>query len=54
LQGVCIRLIGILGKEPSERQVGAPIAWGGPIVKNTEEELELAFREYRDSTFIKG
>ena len=31
-----------------------PIAWRGPIVMNTEEELEVAFREYRDGTFIKG
>ena len=30
-----------------------PIAWGGPIVMNTEEELELAFQEYRDGTFVK-
>ncbi len=30
-----------------------PIAWGGPIVMNTRAELELAFREYREGTFIK-
>jgi quercetin 2,3-dioxygenase len=30
------------------------IAWGGPIVMNTQEELDLAFREYRDGTFIKA
>lgn len=30
-----------------------PIAWGGPIVMNTQEELELAFQEYRNGTFIK-
>jgi redox-sensitive bicupin YhaK (pirin superfamily) len=30
-----------------------PIAWRGPIVMNTEEELSVAFREYRDGTFIK-
>jgi redox-sensitive bicupin YhaK (pirin superfamily) len=30
-----------------------PIAWGGPIVMNTEEELELAFEEYQNGTFIK-
>ncbi|WP_243313376.1 pirin family protein [Fundidesulfovibrio agrisoli] len=33
--------------------LGEPVAWGGPIVMNTEEELELAFRELRDGTFIK-
>ncbi|MDD1706493.1 MAG: pirin family protein [Methanoregulaceae archaeon] len=30
-----------------------PVAWRGPIVMNTEEELRMAFREYRDGTFIK-
>jgi quercetin 2,3-dioxygenase len=29
------------------------IAWGGPIVMNTQAELELAFREYRDGSFVK-
>ncbi len=33
--------------------LGEPVAWRGPIVMNTEEELELAFREYRAGTFIK-
>jgi quercetin 2,3-dioxygenase len=30
-----------------------PIAWGGPIVMNTDEELGLAFDELRKGTFIK-
>ncbi len=30
-----------------------PIAWRGPIVMNSDEELATAFREYRDGTFIK-
>lgn len=30
-----------------------PIAWKGPIVMNTNDELATAFREYRDGTFIK-
>jgi redox-sensitive bicupin YhaK (pirin superfamily) len=30
-----------------------PIAWRGPIVMNTQEELELAFQEYSAGTFIK-
>ena len=29
------------------------IAWGGPIVMNTEEELDVAYRELNDKTFIK-
>lgn len=31
-----------------------PIAWGGPIVMNTREELEAAFSELRNGTFIKS
>jgi redox-sensitive bicupin YhaK (pirin superfamily) len=30
-----------------------PVAWGGPIVMNTEEELNVAFRELDNNTFIK-
>ena len=30
-----------------------PVAFGGPIVMNTKEELALAFRELREGTFIK-
>lgn len=30
-----------------------PIAWGGPIVMNTQEELDLAFAELDEGTFIK-
>ncbi|MFW9786487.1 MAG: pirin family protein [Candidatus Thorarchaeota archaeon] len=33
--------------------IGEPIAWYGPIVMNNREELEVAFREYREGTFIK-
>jgi redox-sensitive bicupin YhaK (pirin superfamily) len=29
------------------------VAWGGPIVMNTEEELDEAFRELDNNTFIK-
>ncbi len=31
-----------------------PIAWGGPIVMNTREELQLAFQELNNGTFIKS
>lgn len=37
----------------SGRPIGEPIAWQGPIVMNTEAELDQAFREYREGTFIK-
>ncbi len=30
-----------------------PIAWHGPIVMNTESEIEQAFREYQNGTFLK-
>lgn len=30
-----------------------PIAWGGPIVMNTKEELNIAFKELEENTFIK-
>ncbi|PCD76200.1 pirin family protein [Pseudothioclava arenosa] len=30
-----------------------PVAWHGPIVMNTKEELQTAFRELRNGTFIK-
>lgn len=33
--------------------IGEPIAWYGPIVMNNKEELDLAFQEYRDGSFIK-
>ena len=37
----------------SGRPLGEPVAWRGPIVMNTQEELQTAFREYRAGTFIK-
>lgn len=35
------------------KPLGEPVAWRGPIVMNTQEELNVAFQEYRDGTFIK-
>jgi len=37
----------------SGKPLGEPVAWGGPIVMNTREELDLAFEEYRNGNFIK-
>ncbi|MBU2601008.1 MAG: pirin family protein [Actinobacteria bacterium] len=37
----------------SGRPLHEPIAWQGPIVMNTDEELRTAFRDYRDGTFAR-
>jgi redox-sensitive bicupin YhaK (pirin superfamily) len=37
----------------SGKPLGEPVAWYGPIVMNTQEELDKAFEEYRNGTFIK-
>lgn len=44
-----LRIIFFSGKALHE-----PIAWGGPIVMNTREELDFAFDELRRGTFIKA
>lgn len=36
------------------RPLKEPVAWGGPIVMNTQEELSLAFRQIEEGTFIKS
>src|SRR6476659_922910 len=43
-----IRFLLVSGKPIEE-----PVAWYGPIVMNTQEELHEAFRELRQGTFIK-
>jgi len=37
----------------SGKPIGEPVAWRGPIVMNTNEELRIAFEEYHNGTFIK-
>jgi quercetin 2,3-dioxygenase len=37
----------------SGKPIGEPVAWGGPIVMNTRKELQIAFEEYNQGTFIK-
>ena len=38
----------------SGKPLGEPVAWYGPIVMNSREELRVAFEEYEKGTFIKG
>jgi quercetin 2,3-dioxygenase len=37
----------------SGKPIEEPVAWHGPIVMNTERELQQAYAELRDGTFIK-
>jgi redox-sensitive bicupin YhaK (pirin superfamily) len=37
----------------SGKPLREPVAWYGPIVMNTKEELRIAFEEYQNGTFIK-
>ncbi len=35
------------------RPLREPVAWGGPIVMNTQAELDQAFAEIENGTFIQ-
>ena len=37
----------------SSKRLDEPVAWGGPIVMNTKEELNKAFDDLRKGTFIQ-
>jgi hypothetical protein len=37
----------------SGKPIKEPLAWYGPIVMNTQEELRIAFEEYQKGTFLK-
>ena len=37
----------------SGKPLGEPVAWHGPIVMNTKDELQTAFAEFQDGTFLK-
>jgi redox-sensitive bicupin YhaK (pirin superfamily) len=47
-EGEHVRFLLISGKP-----IGEPIAWYGPIVMNTQDELRIAFEELDNETFIK-
>ncbi len=38
----------------SSKRLDEPVAWGGPIVMNTKEELNKAFDDLRKGTFIQN
>jgi hypothetical protein len=38
----------------SGKPLGEPISWRGPIVMNSKAEIDLAFRQLGDNTFISG
>jgi hypothetical protein len=44
-----VRILFLSGKPIRE-----PVAWGGPIVMNTREEVQQAFRDYEEGTFLKS
>jgi len=37
----------------SGKPIREPVAWRGPIVMNTREELRIAYKEFADGTFIR-
>ncbi len=43
-----VRFLLVAGKP-----IGEPVAWQGPVVMNTQEELRVAFEDYRNGTFIR-
>ncbi|MDD2735480.1 MAG: pirin family protein [Desulfuromonadaceae bacterium] len=43
-----VRFLLVAGKP-----LGEPVAWYGPVVMNTQEELTIAFEEYQRGTFVK-
>jgi quercetin 2,3-dioxygenase len=43
-----VRFLLVAGKP-----IGEPVAWYGPIVMNTQEELRTAFEEYHNGTFLR-
>ena len=38
----------------SGKPLGEPVAWYGPIVMNTQQQLQEAFTELREGTFLRN
>jgi hypothetical protein len=47
-EGDGVRFLLISGK-----LIGEPVAWYGPVVMNTQKELRIAFKEYKEGALIK-
>ncbi|MDR3639733.1 MAG: pirin family protein [Humidesulfovibrio sp.] len=56
---LALEATGEAGDEPlrflllTGKPLGEPVAWHGPIVMNTEEELQKTFEELQQGTFLK-
>ena len=37
----------------SSEALNEPVAWGGPVVMNTREELQEAWKELENDTFVR-